>query len=564
MIIRPEILSKRVIGRVGNGIYKGFNRPVALGSMALVVAMITWIIVSPDSATEVLSVGKQMTLTVFRAWYVYALAGFVAFCFVIVLLPVSARIRLGGNDSMPDYSTGSWLSMMFCAGIGAGVLIYSVSEPLAHLASNPQSLLGELSATDAHAGRIALSYTYLHWGLSSWSCYAVLGLAIALYSYRYGMPLTVRTALAPLLGREFGRSAGNLIDVFSIFAIIVGVATTLGYGVAQFVSGAHAVTGFNTLVESDNSPRLMWQLVALVFAAAVATGSVVLGVARGIKWLSNLSTFLFFAVLFTFFILGDTGAVARLGEALWEYVAQFPQMATMVASEGGPVAQWQTDWTIFYWTWWIAFAPFVALFLARVSRGRTLREFILGCVFMPVCICTVWFAFVGGAAIDVQLNPALGVDLYQTPISGQIYQTFYTLAGPAVGTVGNLLIALLLLLLLITTLNAAILAINTIAAAGDETCRVPFHVVTWGVSITLIIGSLVAAGGTDSVRDAMILGALPFSFVIALSAISTIVALAYEAAKAKMRSGQGASEQLHQQSGGRAVDRSLVNQTQKN
>lgn len=533
MFIRPEVLSQRVIDRVRKGLYKGFNRPVALGSMTLVIAMISWIIINPTSATSVLSIGKQMTLTVFRAWYVYALAGFVAFCLLLVCLPVSARLRLGGDDSTPDYSTGSWLSMMFCAGIGAGVLIYSVSEPLAHLASNPQTLAGSLTATDPEAGRVALSYTYLHWGLSAWSCYAVLGLAIALYSYRYGMPLTVRTALAPILGRGFGRTAGNLIDVFSIFAIIVGVATTLGYGVAQFVSGAHAVTGFDTLVNADNSPRLVWQLVALVFAAAVATGSVVSGVARGIKWLSNLSTLLFFLVLLTFFMLGDSAALPRLGHALWEYVTQFPHMATMVASGDGPVAQWQTDWTIFYWTWWIAFAPFVALFLARVSRGRTLREFILGCMFMPVCICAVWFAFVGGAAIDVQMNPALGVDLYQTPVSAQIYQTFQTLAGPGVGAVGNLLIALLLLLLLITTLNASILAINTIAAAGDETCRVPFHVVTWGVAVTLIIGSLVAAGGTDSIRDAMILGALPFSFVIALSAISTIVAVAYEVNRQK-------------------------------
>ena len=531
MAIRPNILSTRSIRRSADGFYKGFNLPVAFGSMAVVVSLILWILLFPRSATTTLSLGRELTLSGFRGWYVYALAGFVAFCVVVVCLPVSGRIRLGPDTAEPDFSTGSWLSMMFCAGIGAGVLIYAVAEPLAHFQSNPMVLAGDLVAGSPEAAVSALSYTYLHWGLSAWSCYAVLGLAVALYSHRYGMPLTIRTALAPLLGKRYGAAFGNIIDIFSIVAIVTGVATTLGYGVAQFVSGAAAVTGIDGRRAEDGEPQVVWQLAALGLAAIVATGSVVSGLGRGIKWLSNLSTGIFFLVLATFALIAGSGAsLARYGAAIRDYLFEFPVTATLVANNADALADWQTDWTIFYWAWWIAFAPFVALFLARVSRGRTLRAFVLGCMFIPVTVCTLWFAFVAGAALDWQLAASVP-DLSRFPISAQIYETFRAYTGGITSIVGNSIIALLMLMLLITTMNAAILAINTIAAGGVDDVQPKGHVILWGSAVTIIIGALVTAGGTDSIRDAMILGALPFSFVIALSAVSVTLSLIFEASQ---------------------------------
>lgn len=529
MAIDPNTLAQQSVRRVAEGFYSGFNRPVALGSMSVVAALIIWILVLPDNATATLSWGKDGTLIMFRAWYVYALAAFVAFCLVIVCLPISARIRLGPDDVEPEYSTFSWLSMMFCAGIGAGVLIYAVAEPLAHFQANPDILADAVAAQSEDAAVRALSFTYLHWGLSAWSCYAVLGLSIGLYSHRYGMPLTIRTAIAPLLGRHYNAPLGNLIDVFSIVAIITGVATTLGYGVAQFVSGMSDVTQSAALTYDDGEPRTTWQLSALAMSAIIATGSVVSGVGRGIKWLSNFSIGLFFAVLLAFAALGDTsGAMARYFTAVWAYVSDFAVNATRVAPGETDMARWQTDWTIFYWAWWIAFAPFVALFLARVSKGRSLRAFIIGCLFTPVIVCTIWFAFVGGAALEWQLDPAALPDLADYPISAQIYETFRVTAGEGIAGFGNPFVALLMLMLLVTTLNAAILAINTIAAGGDESHHVGAHITIWGVAVTMIIGGLILAGGTDTIRDAMIIGALPFSFVIALSMISIILGLFYE------------------------------------
>ena len=189
---------------------------------------------------------------------------------------------------------------------------------------------------------------------------------------------------------------------------------------------------------------------------------------------------------------------------------------------------WFHDWTIFYWAWWIAFAPFVSLFLARVSRGRTLREFVFGCMLTPVIVCTIWFAFVGGAALDWQLSGSGATDLSAYPISAQIYETFRAITTPAIASFGNVFIAILMLMLLITTLNAAILAINTIAAGGDERHHSGIHIVLWGIAVTVIIGALILAGGTASIRDAMIIGALPFSFVIALSGIAVTLSLLFE------------------------------------
>lgn len=531
MIFSPEGLSKRAISKASSGFYEGFNLSVALGALASVVALIVWIILRPEGATTALATGKDLTLSVFRAWFVYAVGAFVVFCLGVVLLPASGRIRLGSDHDRPQFSTGAWLSMMFCSGIGAGVLIYAVSEPLSHFALNPSVIEGSVAAgSDANA-TIALAYTYLHWGLSAWACYAVLGLAIALFSYRYGMPLTIRTALGPLLGKSYGGLAGNCVDVFSIFAIIVGVATTLGYGVAQFVSGAHSATGLATFICQTGQPAVIWQLVALCMAGLIATGSVIAG---GIKWLSILGAWLFALVLIGFGLMGDFSVnLGRLGDAVWTYLRDFPRSATMVAApdhtrSGDILATWQTDWTIFYWAWWVAFAPFVALFLARVSRGRSLRAFLCGSMLAPVGVCAVWFAYVGGAALEVQLNPDAKVDLMQVPVSAQIYETIREIAPPALAPYWSGAIALLLILLLITTMNAAIQAINTIAAAGDERRRAPLHILAWGVVVTAMIGSLIAAGGTESIRNAMIIGAVPFSFVIALSGISAMLSILFE------------------------------------
>lgn len=530
MAINRDLLSKQIIRQSTEGFFRGFNAPVILGSLAIVLLLIFWILLFPQEATTALSTGRDLTLSMFRGWYVYALSGFVLFCIILVCLPVSGRIRLGPDDIQPEFSTMSWLSMMFCAGIGAGVLIYAVAEPLSHFQANPKILTNEIAASSKQAAVSALSYTYLHWGLSAWSCYAVLGLSIALYSHRYRMPLTIRTALAPLWGKTFGSAFGNIIDIFSIVAIITGVATTLGYGVAQLVSGAADISEAGALTDASGEPRMTWQLAALGLTAVVATGSVVSGLGRGIKWLSNLSTAIFFGVFATFAVLSDGGtSIARYWEAIRDYVFGFPQSATLVAKGSDALAQWQTDWTIFYWAWWIAFAPFVALFLARVSRGRTLRAFVLGCMFIPVTVCTIWFAFVAGAALNWQL--AHGVpDLSSFPISAQIYETFRVYTSANVSFVGNGVIALLMLMLLITTMNAAILAINTIAAGGSHDVQQKSHILLWGSAVTIVIAALVAAGGTVSIRDAMILGALPFSFVIALSTISISLSLIFELA----------------------------------
>ncbi|MEM9972693.1 MAG: BCCT family transporter [Pseudomonadota bacterium] len=505
--------------------------PVALGALGAVVALFLWIILQADQAMAALTLGKEFTLSFFHSWFIYAISGFVGLCLCVAALPACGRIRLGADGERPEHSTPAWLSMILCAGIGAGALIYSVSEPLSHLALNPSVINGSVEANSHANATLALSYTYLHWGLSAWACYTVLGLAIAYFGYRRRMPLTIRTALSPLLGRSYDGPLGDAIDVISILAIIMGIATTLGYGVRQFVFGVNVIAASSTPSSPPSMPDPLWQLAALALAGAIATTSALMG---GIKVLSVLGAWLFAAVLIGFSFVGDlAAALERLAVSVWTYIASLPRNATHVAVADGTeraqvMAAWQIDWTIFYWAWWIAFAPFVALFLARVSRGRSLRAFILGCMIAPVGVCAIWFSFVGGTALDIQLDPAAGIDLQRVATGAQIYETIREIATPGIARFWSAIYAALLMLLLITTLNAGILAINAIAAAGCETRCVPHHIIVWGAAVTAMIGSLIIAGGTEAIRNAMIIGALPFSFVIALAGVCVAVSLARE------------------------------------
>ena len=516
-----------------SGFYEGFSKFVAVGSKMALGLLILWAIVFPEAAGNVLKSIRSTIDANTGAWYMYVMAFYIVCCLVLALWPATGKIRLGGDQSRPEFSSFSWFSMMFGAGIGIGMLTYATGEPIFHFADNPEVITGATTASSADNVRAAMKWSFLHWGFSAWGCYAIVGLALAFFSYSRGLPLTIRSGLTPLLGRSLEGPLGHVIDIVSVIATILGVSVTLGYGVSQFAAGIHNITGMGWLMNADGDPTRAAMIFALVIVMLCSTLSALSGVGKGIKWLSNINMGLSFFILAFLLVFGSTiFALSALFYGLWDYILNVPAMVTTVWRGDGvedsvatKLAGWQGGWTIFYWAWWIAFAPFVGLFLARISKGRTIREYVLGAMIVPSIMCFVWFAFAGGTAIDLTLNGGAGDQITGAGLSSQLFAMINFMLSPTLATLMSVIIVILLLTYLVTSADSAVLIINTIAAAGDESPKGKVHIITWGSILTLVIGGLLLAGGLDAINTAMIIGALPFSFVMALMGISLFKAL---------------------------------------
>ena len=539
MAIQPP-LTDLDIPTANSGFYEGFSKFVAIGSKLSIGALILWAIAFPDAAGSILQSIRGTIDANTGSWYLYVMAFYIVVCLALALIPSTGKIRLGGADSKPEFSSFSWFSMMFGAGIGIGMLTYATGEPIFHFGTNPDVIMGETTASSADNVAAAMKWSFLHWGFSAWGCYAIVGLALAFFSYSRGLPLTIRSGLTPLLGKSLEGPLGHVIDIVSVIATILGVSVTLGYGVSQFAAGLYNITGMEWLM-NDGNPTAVAMIVCLMIVMILSTMSALSGVGKGIKWLSNINMGLSFFILAFFLIFGSTMfALTSLAQGIWDYLVNLPSMALTVYKGDGvedsvatQLAGWQGGWTIFYWAWWIAFAPFVGLFLARISKGRTIREYVLGAMIVPSLMCFVWFAFAGGTAIDLTLNGGAGDAITGAGLSSQLFAMINFMLSPALATLMSCVIVVLLLTYLVTSADSAVLIINTIAAAGDESPKGRIHIITWGVILTLVIGGLLLAGGLGAINTAMIIGALPFSAVIALMGVSLLKALWNDTRRAK-------------------------------
>ena len=539
MAIQPP-LTDLDIPTANSGFYEGFSKFVAIGSKLSIGALILWAIAFPDAAGSILQSIRGTIDANTGSWYLYVMAFYIVVCLALALIPSTGKIRLGGADSKPEFSNFSWFSMMFGAGIGIGMLTYATGEPIFHFGTNPDVIMGETTASSADNVAAAMKWSFLHWGFSAWGCYAIVGLALAFFSYSRGLPLTIRSGLTPLLGKSLEGPLGHVIDIVSVIATILGVSVTLGYGVSQFAAGLYNITGMEWLM-NDGNPTAVAMIVCLVIVMILSTMSALSGVGKGIKWLSNINMGLSLFILAFFLIFGSTMfALTSLAQGIWDYLVNLPSMALTVYKGDGvedsvatQLAGWQGGWTIFYWAWWIAFAPFVGLFLARISKGRTIREYVLGAMIVPSLMCFVWFAFVGGTAIDLTLNGGAGDAITGAGLSSQLFAMINFMLSPALATLMSCVIVVLLLTYLVTSADSAVLIINTIAAAGDESPKGRIHIITWGVILTLVIGGLLLAGGLGAINTAMIIGALPFSAVMALMGVSLLKALWNDTRRAK-------------------------------
>jgi len=536
MAIKPP-LTDLPIKTAREGFYRGFTTDVTITAKILVGGLIVWAVAFPASAAAVLGAMNSFILASFNYWYVYVMAFYVILCLGLAIWPKAGSMKLGLPDDKPEFSNFSWFSMMFGAGIGIGMLTFATAEPMYHWASNPDTIRGLTEGSSADNVRPAYVWSFTHWGLAAWASYAIVGLSLAFFAYRRGLPLTIRSALAPIFGTSLSGPVGHVVDIVAVVATVLGVAQTLGFGVEQFVSGLSRIGFGEWLYTTDAAGERTTSTLAIIFALLVIMGASTLsalsGVGKGIKWLSNINMGLSFFLLAFFIAFGSTFfGLSTLVVGIFDYLVSIPQNIFSVwvsdgveGSEAAQLAGWQGGWTIFYWAWWIAFAPFVGVFLARISKGRTIREYVLGALVIPSIMCFTWFAIVGGTAIDLELSGVAEGAITGAAASDQLFATLAVLLDEGLAWAMSLIVVVLLLTYLVTSADSAVLIINTINAAGDEGPKARPHILFWGAALALVVGGLIVAGGLGAIQTAMVIGALPFSLVMVLMGVSLLKAI---------------------------------------
>lgn len=481
----------------------------------LVLGFVAFTLVSPSSA-EAMFVGLQDGIVRNFSWYYVLIAAFFVGFSVFVGFSKFGDIKLGKDRDEPEFSTGSWFSLLFAAGMGIGLVFYGVSEPLSHFASPRPGVTG----SESELAQQALTQTFLHWGLHAWAIYVVLGLALAYAIHRRGRPVSIRWALEPLLGNRVRGGWGNLIDVLALVGTVFGVATSLGLGVIQIGAGLEKAGIADSGIVS--------QIVIIAAITAVTIVSLVTGVAKGMKVLSNFNLLLAAALLLFVLIVGPTQFLLRdFVQSIGSYLQNVVGLSfNVTAQQGAEGEAWQGAWTTFYWGWWMSWAPFVGVFIARISKGRTVRQFVFGVLLVPTALTFLWFAVLGGAAIHRETDGSGG--LVGADGSVDVEGSLFTLLGdlPA-GTVLVFGAILLIGVFFVTSSDSGALVMAMIASGGDIEPKNWLRVFFAFVSALLAV-ALLLSGGLDALKTAAITTALPFSVVLLLTCWSTIIAFTRE------------------------------------
>ncbi|GAA0313048.1 BCCT family transporter [Kineococcus aurantiacus] len=480
------------------------DKPVLFVSVAVVAVLLVVGIAIPERLAS--GSGSLLTwITTNLGWaFVVGATGFVAFALVLAFGP-TGRIRLGRDDERPEHSRASWVAMMFSAGMGIGLMFYGVTEPVTHLMTPPEA--GVEAGTEA-AADTAMSYTLFHWGLHPWAVYAVVGLALAHSGYRKGRTGGFSAVFAPLLRGPRAHGAARAIDVLAIFATIFGSAVSLGLGAAQINGGLTEVFGAGS--------GSGWQVGIIAVLTLCFVISAVSGIEKGIKLLSNTNMVLAGLLLLFLFVVGPTVFVLNLmPNAAGDYLNSLPHMSLRTGVYGG--GDWLAGWTIFYWAWWISWTPFVGAFLAKISRGRTIREFVGGVMLIPTLVSVVWFSVFGGTAIHEQLTGALDV------LAGdsQEAQMFNLLAQFPWAGVTSVLVVVLVAVFFVSGADAASIVMASLSSHGDDE---PRHWLTavWGALTGAVAIVLLLAGGLQALQNVTIIAATPFLVVMVFMCVALV------------------------------------------
>ncbi|VEF46109.1 choline/carnitine/betaine transporter [Bacillus freudenreichii] len=472
-------------------------------SLVIASAFVVWGVIAPAQLGKIMDQTKAFFLDSFGWFYQLSATFFLIFALFLIFSRYG-RIRLGADEDKPSFSRPTWFAMLFSAGMGIGLLFFGVSEPISHFADPP---VGE--GGTAQAGQTALVYTYLHWGFHAWAIYSVIALILAYYKFRKKQPGLMSMTLVPILGERIKGVIGIIIDVVAVFATIFGVAASLGLGAAQINGGLHYVAG----VPNNFTVQLI--IIAIVTVLFILSAST--GLQKGIKYLSNINLILAVILLFGFLFLGPTKFILNMfTTTLGSYVQNLPSMGLRLAPFNKEQAAWTKDWTIFYWAWWIAWAPFVGTFIARVSKGRTVREFMVAVLVLPTIVCAFWFCVFGGTAIYF--------DYYEgANIAGQSLETALFHVYELLPFTGALVVVTLMLIttFFVTSADSATFVLGMQTAYGD--LNPPnFVKIIWGLFLAASAIVLMLSGGLNAMQTAIIVSAFPLTFVLIAMSFSIL------------------------------------------
>lgn len=485
------------------GPFPRVNKPVFITSGILIVGFIIFGAFFTETAGALFSFLQSFITTNFGWFFIVLMNVALVFC-IYLIASRYGDIRLGKQTEQAQYPLFSWIAMLFSAGIGIGLVYWGTAEPLYHYMAPP---LAEPETIEA--AKQAMNVSFLHWGLHAWAIYTIVALALAYFHFRRGLPLSIRSTLYPILGQRIYGRWGHTVDILAVFGTMFGVVTSLGLGVMQINSGLEGLFGV------PNSIGI--QFIIIAFVTALACGSLMLGLDKGIKRLSDINMG-FTGVLLAFMVI--LGPTLFIFDSFFENIGNY--LSSVVAfsfwGESYSGTDWQAGWTIFYWAWWVSWAPFVGVFIARISRGRTIREFVLGVLLIPMTILFFWFTTFGGVAIHMELLAALDpliaspglVEAVQADTGSAIFKLveYYPLTKPI-----TFLIVIMIILWFVTSSDSASFVIDMLTAGGD-TNPPKIQRLFWAIMQGLIAAILLAAGGLGALQAAAIVAGLPFAIVV--------------------------------------------------
>ncbi|MEG0820917.1 MAG: BCCT family transporter [Burkholderiaceae bacterium] len=480
-------------------------------SMAVVAAFAAWGVIAPESLGAMSQAALAATTKYAGWWYLWVVAAAVAFALFLAFSRYGSLV-LGDEDEEPAYSRGAWFSMLFAAGMGIGLVFWGAAEPISHFASPPPGV----APLTPDAANAAMRYSFFHWGLHPWALYSVVALAIAFFQFRRGAPATIGATVAELPYAPAWTATA--VDILAVIATAFGVATSLGLGALQINAGLAAVVGMPV--------GAGWQVGIVVVTTMLFIGSALSGLDRGVKWLSSANLVLAAAIALFVFVVGPTVAILdTFTNTLGSYLTEFVRMSLRLTPFRDN--SWIGDWTVFYWAWWISWSPFVGLFIARVSRGRTIREFVFGTLFAPALAAFIWFSVFGGTALTLQIFAGAPlVTEVKADIATALFALFQLLPFSGVLT---LLTTVLIIVFFVTSGDSATFVLSMLSERGNPHPSQRSKL-TWGLLVSAIAIALLLAGGLKALQSAAIVFALPFAVVIILMAISLYRALRVELA----------------------------------
>ncbi|MBY0148937.1 BCCT family transporter [Neobacillus niacini] len=490
---------------------KNAGNSVFIISLLLTLIFIVWGVFFTDNLTKVTDIIYNGSIDYLGWVYLGATLFFVIFS-IYLLFSKYGDIRLGKKTDRPDFNTASWLAMLFGAGMGIGIVYWSVAEPVTHYTTPPY---GEGYTVDA--ANTAMKYTFFHWGLDPWAIYTIIGLALAFFQYNKRLPAAISSAFHPLLGDRIYGPIGKTIDILSIFATVFGIATSLGLGAMQVTAGMHEIFGVPN--------ELFVQLIVIAVATVLFIISINTGLEKGIQYLSNAAMILSFAIMVMILIVGPTMTIIKVFfNTTGLYISDFIHMSLRLRPFGE--GEWIASWTLFYWAWWIAWAPFVGMFIARVSKGRTVREFVIGVLIVPTLGTCLWMSIFGGSALEIVQNTGshdLAKNITEN-VSLAIFTFFdYLPLSSVLSILGFAVVAIYY----ITVADTATFVLGMLSEGGTLNPSNKIKM-TWGVIQSALAAVLLLAGGLNVLQTASIAAALPFAIIMIIMCFSLVKGLRSE------------------------------------